>query len=129
MVILASELCKLRIGAPLSRQNQQALLTLIDQLETDYPLLWKKRNFEKGVEIFLRCLQVHKDSLLSYPVNQLTKTKNPVIKGLSNLYDRIFYYLRFATPLRTRARLSLASARRISVSVEVLSARIAFARC
>ena len=68
MVILASELCKLRIGAPLSRQNQQALLTLIDQLETDYPLLWKKRNFEKGVEIFLRCLQVHKDSLLAYLV-------------------------------------------------------------
>jgi len=68
MVVLASELCKLRIGAPLSQQNRQALLALIDELEIDYPVLWKKRNFEKGSEIFLKHLSEHRNSLLAYSV-------------------------------------------------------------
>ena len=67
MVILASELCKLRIGAPLSPVHKEYLLALIDRIAEEYPALWKIHNFPKGSEIFLHHLALHRESLLNYP--------------------------------------------------------------
>ena len=65
MVILASELCKLRIGFPLSPVHKEYLLALIDRIEAEHPVLWDKHNFPKGKEIFLSCLDKHRKALLS----------------------------------------------------------------
>ena len=67
MVILASELCSLRIGAPLSPERKQQLLALIDRIAEEHPVLWKIHNFPKGSEIFLHHLALHKESILNYP--------------------------------------------------------------
>ena len=68
MVILASALCKLRIGTSLTEEHRQELLALIDEIAQQYPLLWNKSNFSKGHEIFLDRLACHRESLLVYPV-------------------------------------------------------------
>ena len=67
MVILASELCSLRIGAPLSPERKQQLLALIDRIAEEHPVLWKIHNFPKGSEIFPHHLALHKESILNYP--------------------------------------------------------------
>ena len=68
MVILSSELCKLRIGSALSETHKQELLGLMDEIEREFPVLWNKRNYPKGQEIFLNQLSDHRDALLAYPI-------------------------------------------------------------
>ena len=66
MVILSSELCKIRTGSPLTGTHLQELLTLIAEIEAEFPVLWDKRNYPKGKEIFLDQLAGHKEALLTY---------------------------------------------------------------
>ena len=63
MVILASELCKLRIGCPISDEALDNLLSMIEWIEQEYRELWCSRNFTKGVEDFENQLLLHKKEL------------------------------------------------------------------
>lgn len=68
MVILASECCKLRLELPLRTEEKENLLALADEIEAGYRDLWNRRNFEKGMEIFLDQLKEHREALTAYPV-------------------------------------------------------------
>ena len=68
MVILSSELAKVRMGSPTTEAQRQAILSLMDEIGQEFPILWDKRNYPKGKEIFLNTLREHRDALLACPV-------------------------------------------------------------
>ncbi len=65
MVILSSELCKVRIGCPISDEKKAELVSLIDWMADEYRELWCFRNFEKGIEDFENQLAGRKAELLA----------------------------------------------------------------
>ena len=67
MVILSSELCKVRLNSPITTEQKQELLALMDVIAADFAVLWDKRNYAVGKNIFLKQLQGHKEYLLTYP--------------------------------------------------------------
>ena len=68
MVILSSELAKVRMGSPTTEAQRQAILSLMDEIGQEFPILWDKRNYPKGKEIFLNTLREHRDALLACAV-------------------------------------------------------------
>ena len=68
MVILSSELAKVRMGSPTTQAQRRELLGLMDEIEQEFPVLWDRRNFPKGKEIFLNKLRKHRQALLACPV-------------------------------------------------------------
>ena len=65
MVILASELCKIRLGINPSADEITKLLGMIDAIAPEYRRLWCERNYEKGVGHFEAQLELHKNELLN----------------------------------------------------------------
>lgn len=65
MVILSSEICKVRIGEVPSNEKIDELVSLIDHVAEEYCELWCKRNFEKGTEKFLTPLNARRSELLA----------------------------------------------------------------
>ncbi|MBQ7055086.1 MAG: family 20 glycosylhydrolase [Oscillospiraceae bacterium] len=63
MVILSSEICKIRIGEPVTNNEIDELVSLIDWISEEYYTLWCRRNFEKGVEEFMGYLKDRKAEL------------------------------------------------------------------
>lgn len=64
MVILSSEICKLRLGYHISNDEIDDLIAEIDFLSKEYYELWCMRNYEKGVEDYLNQLSVKRDELM-----------------------------------------------------------------
>ncbi|MBR5508388.1 MAG: family 20 glycosylhydrolase [Clostridia bacterium] len=65
MVILASEFCKIRMNIIPDEDKIQELLSLVDEIECEFRKLWLGRNYEKGVECFLKTLGARKRELIS----------------------------------------------------------------
>ena len=63
MVILASELCRIRLGEKPSPDKAKRLIEMIDAVASEYRRLWLIRNYEKGVEHFEAQLALHKKEL------------------------------------------------------------------
>ncbi|MBQ7119694.1 MAG: family 20 glycosylhydrolase [Oscillospiraceae bacterium] len=63
MIILAAEMNKLRIGVSLREERVRELLTLSEYIEKEYYDLWCRRNYEKGVELFLSFVADRKKDL------------------------------------------------------------------
>ena len=57
MVILSSELCKLRLGETMPNDKLDELISLTDWISEEYYELWCRRNYEKGVEEFMGYLK------------------------------------------------------------------------
>ena len=64
MVILASELCKIRLGIKPADEKKDELIKMIDSIAPEYRELWCMRNFEKGVQHFEDQLQMHRNELV-----------------------------------------------------------------
>ncbi len=67
MVILSSELCKLRLSLAITQSEKQVLLDSIDSIRREFRELWCRRNYENGVDIFLGQLKSHREALCQYP--------------------------------------------------------------
>ena len=65
MVILSSELCKIRMGYKFSNEKLDELIVLSDRLAKEFYELWIRRNFEKGVEIFKSQIETRKNELVA----------------------------------------------------------------
>ena len=65
MVILSSELCKVRMGYELSNEAIDELVALSERLAKEFHKLWNRRNFEKGVEIFKSQMEDRRNELLA----------------------------------------------------------------
>ena len=63
MVILSSELCKMRLGKKASSDEAKKLIAMIDAIASEYRELWCIRNYEKGVEHFESQLALHRKEL------------------------------------------------------------------
>ncbi len=57
MAILSAELCKVRKNEVIDKKIAKKLLRLIDWMIPEYKELWCFRNYEKGVEVFLKILE------------------------------------------------------------------------
>ena len=63
MVIMASELMKVRMHQSVSAERCEYLCSYIDEIAAEYKSLWCERNYEKGVEDFLGQLMDRKQDL------------------------------------------------------------------
>lgn len=68
MVIVSSELCKLRMGSRITQAAKDELFAQMDEIAKEFPVLWDLRNYPRGKEIFLNQLAGHREALLAYPV-------------------------------------------------------------
>lgn len=62
-VILAAELCKLRMGEEIGEEKARALISLIETLKGEFEALWKAQNYEEGVRSFLGILDARQAEL------------------------------------------------------------------
>lgn len=62
-VILAAELCKLRMGEKISEEKAKSLISLINTLKSEFEALWKVQNYEEGVQQFLGILDAKQAEL------------------------------------------------------------------
>lgn len=63
MVILSSDICKLRLGYKMSDSELDNLLEEIDFISAEYYELWCNRNYEKGVQDFINQLAARKKEI------------------------------------------------------------------
>ena len=63
MVIMASEMMKVRMHQRVSGETCDYLCSYIDEIAAEYKTLWCERNYEKGVEDFLGQLMDRKREL------------------------------------------------------------------
>ncbi|MBQ7118808.1 MAG: family 20 glycosylhydrolase [Oscillospiraceae bacterium] len=64
MVILSAEICKLRGKKNADKAKVSELCEIIDWMIPEYKRLWLSQNYEKGVEVFIEHLKMHKRDLL-----------------------------------------------------------------
>lgn len=69
MVILSSEICKLRIGSKMTADELDGLISLTDWILSEFRELWLERNFEKGVEYYEDVLIKRKAELVELKNN------------------------------------------------------------
>ncbi len=62
-VILAAELCKLRMGNIIDAAEAKRLIALIDGIYYEFKCLWNTRNYENGMERFLGVLNARRAEL------------------------------------------------------------------
>ena len=62
-VILAAELCKLRMHGRLDAKKGAALTALTESIRARFTALWREANYEKGMERFLSVLDARKAEL------------------------------------------------------------------
>ena len=63
LIVLGSELCKVKLHPQESVQEARAMADQIDRLLPEYQALWRVRNYEKGVERFSKDLLARRDEL------------------------------------------------------------------
>ena len=63
MVLLASELCKMKLGKKHTKDELDALLDMMADMHDEYYELWCYRNYEHGVDRFLGQLDMHRREL------------------------------------------------------------------
>ncbi len=63
LIILGSELCKVKLHPDASRQEAGELADMIDRLLPEFKALWNIRNYEKGIERFYGYLVSRRDEL------------------------------------------------------------------
>jgi len=63
MVILSSEICKLRIGCNMSADEIGELIDLADWILCEYRELWLARNYEQGMSIYENIIKSRKAEL------------------------------------------------------------------
>ena len=73
MVILSAELCKLRGKETVDREKAEELCKVIDWMIPEYKRLWCRQNYEKGVEVFVGHLEMHKRDLLKMCCSDASK--------------------------------------------------------
>ena len=62
-VILAAELCKLRMGEKIGAEKAKSLISLIETLKGEFESLWKAQNYEEGMQCFLGILDTRRAEL------------------------------------------------------------------
>lgn len=62
-VILSAHLCKIRKNKTIDSATAKSLIRLIDEIYGEYKELWLMRNYEKGVECFLKILTDRKEEI------------------------------------------------------------------
>ncbi len=65
-VILAAELCKLRMHGTVDAEKAKDLIALTDRIHGAFKALWNEMNYEKGAECFLGVLDKRKKDLLNF---------------------------------------------------------------
>ena len=64
-IILASEICKVRLGEIPSNEEIDDLVNLADEIRKEFIILWNRRNFEKGIEDFLSQIDGRRAELIA----------------------------------------------------------------
>lgn len=64
MVVLSAELCKIRGKEKINKEKADELCEVIDWMLPEFKRLWLSQNFEKGIEVFVGHLEMHKRDLL-----------------------------------------------------------------
>lgn len=64
MVVLAAELCIIRVKKDITCDKINELVGVIDRMIPEFRELWCKRNYEKGVELFISHLEMHRADLM-----------------------------------------------------------------
>ena len=64
MVLLSAELCRLRGKNRIDKAKSDELCAVIDWMIPEYKRLWLSQNYEKGVEVFVGQLKMHRRDLL-----------------------------------------------------------------
>jgi hypothetical protein len=65
MVILGSEICKLKMNPAPTAEKIDEVVAMIDQIRPEYVELWNFRNYEKGIEKFLTHIDNRRKELLA----------------------------------------------------------------
>jgi hypothetical protein len=65
MVILGSEICKLKMNPAPSAEKIDEVVAMIDQIRPEYVELWNVRNYEKGIDKFLTHIDNRRKELLA----------------------------------------------------------------
>ncbi len=65
LIVLGSEVCKVKLHPAGSVDKVDELVALIDRILPEYHELWLKRNYEKGVEKFPVYLEARREELLA----------------------------------------------------------------
>ena len=63
LIVLGSEVCKVKLHPSESAEKAKELADMIDELLPEYVALWNMRNYEKGVERFSAQLAARRDEL------------------------------------------------------------------
>ena len=63
MVLLSAELCKVKLGKELTNEEIDGLIDMMKDMREEYYELWCFRNYEHGVNNFLRGLNMHIEEL------------------------------------------------------------------
>ena len=63
LIRFGSELCKVKLHPETSREEAHALADEVDSMLPEFEDLWKKRNYEKGMEKFYTTLISRRDEL------------------------------------------------------------------
>ncbi len=64
MVLLSAEICKIRGKTEISSDKADELISIINWMIPEYRELWCEQNYEKGVEVFVSHLEMHKRDLI-----------------------------------------------------------------
>ncbi len=73
MVILSSEICKIRIDGTAPFAKLEELICLTDEICEEYIFLWDKDNFPEGKEFFLKQLRDRKEELENLKIRGVTQ--------------------------------------------------------
>ena len=65
MVILGSEICKIKLNPAPTAEKVDELVAMIDAIRAEYVELWNFRNYEKGIEKFLTHIDSRRAELLA----------------------------------------------------------------